>query len=155
MEAPRAGTARGAAGGKGRPRVKPSFMTETECRGSTLLITVTGDLDTAAAPALRACLWAVAEGHSVVMIDLHGVPFMDTAGLLLLLDVHRRAECLGLRVLVVGWQRQPQELMAEVARIPGPGSATGERYGLASFRRLVEQRARVRRGETVGVPPLG
>ncbi|MDX3536840.1 hypothetical protein PV721_21175 [Streptomyces sp. MB09-01] len=31
--------------------------------------------------------------------------------------------------------------MAEVAGIPGPGSATGERYALEGFRRLIEERA--------------
>ncbi|MFD9469908.1 hypothetical protein [Streptomyces goshikiensis] len=61
-------------------------------------------------------------------------------GLLHLLDLHRRAECLSLRILVVGWQPQPQ-LMAQVAGIPGHGSSAGERYALAGFRRLIEQRA--------------
>ncbi|MFE6270494.1 hypothetical protein ACFVQ9_17130 [Streptomyces goshikiensis] len=31
--------------------------------------------------------------------------------------------------------------MAEVAGMPGPGTATGERYALAGFRRLLEDRA--------------
>ncbi|MGW7450050.1 hypothetical protein [Streptomyces sp. NPDC054787] len=64
--------------------------------------------------------------------------------LLHLLELHRRAECLGLRVRVIGWQPRPQQLMADVAGIRGPGSATGERYALAGFRRLVERRARAR-----------
>ncbi|WUF75039.1 hypothetical protein OG749_01870 [Streptomyces nojiriensis] len=62
------------------------------------------------------------------MIDLHNVTSMDVTGLLVLLDSHRQGECLGLRVLVVGWQSQPQELMAQVAGMPGPSSSTGERY---------------------------
>ncbi|MGW3059458.1 hypothetical protein ACWC98_26455 [Streptomyces goshikiensis] len=36
---------------------------------------------------------------------------------------------------------QPQRFMAEVARIPGPGAAAGDRYALAGFRRLLEDRA--------------
>lgn len=75
------------------------------------------------------------------MVDLHGMVSMDADGLLHLLDLHRRAEGLGLRVLAIGWQPQPQRLMAEVAGIPGPGSAVGERYALAGFRRLIEERA--------------
>ncbi|MCX4804651.1 hypothetical protein OG594_24040 [Streptomyces sp. NBC_01214] len=70
---------------------------------------------------------------------------MDTGGLFHLLDLHRHAELLRLRVLVTGWQPQPQRLMAEMAGIPGPGTATGERYTMAGFRRLLEdwaQRAR-------------
>lgn len=74
------------------------------------------------------------------MIDLHGAAAMEPCGLLHLLDLHRRAECRGLRVLAVGWQPQPQQLMAQVAGIPGPGSSTGERYALAGFRRLIQQR---------------
>ncbi|MGR8010963.1 hypothetical protein [Streptomyces hypolithicus] len=35
----------------------------------------------------------------------------------LLVDLHRRAECLGLRVLVASRQFQPQQLMAEAAGI--------------------------------------
>ncbi|MFB6582939.1 hypothetical protein ACFCYC_36975 [Streptomyces sp. NPDC056402] len=54
---------------------------------------------------------------------------------------HRRAELLRLRVLVSVWQPQPQQLMAEMAGIPGPGTATGERYAVAGFRRLLEDRA--------------
>ncbi|WP_051808124.1 STAS domain-containing protein [Streptomyces sp. NRRL F-2664] len=75
------------------------------------------------------------------MIDLHSVAFMDCAGLLHILDLHRRAECLGMRVLVVGWQPQPQQVMARVAGMPEPGSPAGARYALAGFRRLIEDRA--------------
>ncbi|MGW0396142.1 hypothetical protein ACWDYJ_35860, partial [Streptomyces sp. NPDC003042] len=71
-----------------------------------------------------------------------------------LLDPHRRAECLGLRVLAVGWQPQPQQLMADVAGIRGPGSSTGERYALAGFRRLIEQRAQRARDADFGADSL-
>ncbi|MFF2576595.1 hypothetical protein [Streptomyces goshikiensis] len=48
-------------------------------------------------------------------------------------------------MVVVGWQPQTQRFMAEVAGIPGPGSATGERFALVGFRRLIEQRAQAAR----------
>ncbi|MGW6885817.1 hypothetical protein ACWGEU_36905 [Streptomyces goshikiensis] len=48
-------------------------------------------------------------------------------------------------MVVVGWQPQTQRFMAEVAGIPGPGSATGERFTLVGFRRLIEQRAQAAR----------
>ncbi|MFD9618115.1 STAS domain-containing protein [Streptomyces virginiae] len=76
-----------------------------------------------------------------LLVDLHGVTAMDTVGLFHLLDLHRRAELLRLRVLVTGWQPQPQQLMAQLVGIPGPGTATGERYAVAGFRRLLEDRA--------------
>ncbi|MFD3535255.1 STAS domain-containing protein [Streptomyces sp. NPDC058664] len=94
-----------------------------------------------AAPVLQRALSGVTPATSVALVDMHGVPLMDSGGLLLVLDLHRRAECLGLRVLVVGRQAQPQRLLAAVAGIPGPGSATGARFAPADFRRLIEQRA--------------
>ncbi|WP_229851318.1 STAS domain-containing protein [Streptomyces roseolus] len=109
--------------------------------GNTVLIGASGELDMAAAPVLQQALDRVTADDRVLMIDLHGVAFMDSAGLLHLLDLHRRAECLGLRVLVVGWQPQPQQVMARVAGMPGPGSPASERYALAGFRRLIEDRA--------------
>ncbi|MCY0938091.1 STAS domain-containing protein, partial [Streptomyces sp. H34-S4] len=117
------------------------ITTEVQCCGSTFLIGMSGELDVAAALVLQRALGQVTVQERVLMIDLHGVVFMDSAGLLLLLDLHRRAECLGLRVLVVGWQSQPQRLMAQVAGVPGPCSSTGDRFALAGFRRLIEERA--------------
>lgn len=58
------------------------------------------------------------------MVDVHHMTSIDEGGLLNLLNLHRRAEPMGMRVLVVGWQPQPQQLMADVAGIPGPGTAT-------------------------------
>ncbi|MGW0366940.1 STAS domain-containing protein [Streptomyces sp. NPDC002990] len=117
------------------------FETAVERADGTVLISAKGDLDGTAGPVLQQALEAVTSSDTVALIDVHAVRFMDAGGLLLFLDLHRRAECLGLRVLVVGWQAQPQGLMASVAGIPGAGSRTGERYALAGFRRLIEERA--------------
>ncbi|MFC5905457.1 hypothetical protein ACFQ60_04430 [Streptomyces zhihengii] len=76
-----------------------------------------------------------------LLVDLHAVAAIDVDGLLHLLSLHGRAEGMCLRVLVTGWQPQPQQCMATVAGIPGPRADTGERYALAGFRRLLEQRA--------------
>lgn len=110
--------------------------------GSSVLVSAGGELDGHAGVVLQQALNDIPVDAWDLMVDLHGVVSMDAAGLLHLLDLHRRAECLGLRVLAVGWQPQPQRLMAIVAGVPGPGSSTGERYALASFRRFIEQRAR-------------
>ncbi|MGW2586350.1 STAS domain-containing protein [Streptomyces virginiae] len=109
--------------------------------GTSVLVSLGGKLDEDAGAALQQALDDVTAFERDLMVDLHGMVFMDSDGLLHLLELHRRAECRGLRVLVVGWQPQPQQLMAEVAGIPGPRSATGERYALAGFRRLIEDRA--------------
>ncbi|MGI5451499.1 STAS domain-containing protein [Streptomyces sp. CA-243310] len=117
------------------------ITTDVQHCGSSILLSAKGELDEDAGTALRQALDHATGDEGDLLVDLHGVVIMDSTGLLHLLDLHRRAECLGLRVLVVGWQPQPQQLMAHVAGIPGPGSATGERYALASFRRLIEDRA--------------
>ncbi|MEU9032581.1 STAS domain-containing protein [Streptomyces sp. NPDC048383] len=114
----------------------------TQHRGTTTLLSAVGELDQDAGRALQEALDGVTTAVRDLLIDLHGVPVMDADGLLHLLDAHRRAESLGLRVLVTGWQPQPQQCMAEAAGIPGRGSATGERYAAAGFRRLIGERAR-------------
>ncbi|UUU44370.1 STAS domain-containing protein [Streptomyces sp. NBC_00162] len=115
--------------------------TQVQHCGSSVLVSVGGELDEEAGTVLQQALDGVAIDARDLMVDLHGVVSMDSGGLLHVLELHRRAECLGLRVLVIGWQPQPQQLMAQIAGIRGPGSATGERYALAGFRRLLEQRA--------------
>ncbi|MFD9415178.1 STAS domain-containing protein [Streptomyces goshikiensis] len=110
-------------------------------RHSTVLVSVTGTLDEDAGAALQRALDDVTADERDLKVDLHGALSMDADGLLHLLALHRRAESLGLRVLVVGWQPQPQQFMADVAGIRGRGSATGERYAVPGFRRLIEQRA--------------
>ncbi|WP_073920595.1 STAS domain-containing protein [Streptomyces sp. CB00455] len=113
------------------------MITTNVQRHGTVLVSVTGALDEDTGAALQRALDDVtAEGRDF-MVDLHGAMSMDAAGLLHLLALHRRAESLGLRVTVVGWQPQPQpqpqpqQLMADVVGIRGRGSATGERYAVA------------------------
>ncbi|MGO4460318.1 STAS domain-containing protein [Streptomyces sp. M-16] len=110
-------------------------------RYGTVLVSVTGALDEAGGAALRRALDDVTSAERDLMVDLHGTVSMDADGLLQLLALHRRAESLGLRVRVVGWQPQPQQFMADIAGIRGRRAATGERYAVAGFRRLIEERA--------------
>ncbi|WP_327286385.1 MULTISPECIES: STAS domain-containing protein [unclassified Streptomyces] len=110
-------------------------------RHGTVLVSVIGTLDENAGPALQRALDDVTAGERDLVVDLHRAESMDANGLLHLLALHRQAENLGLRVQVVGWQPQPQQLMADVAGIRGRHSATGERYTVVGFRRLIEQRA--------------
>ncbi|MEU9418448.1 STAS domain-containing protein [Streptomyces sp. NPDC048272] len=109
--------------------------------GNSILISATGDLDDGAGEPLQRALDHLTMGERDLLVDLHGVAAMDVDGLLHLLDLHRRADRMRLRVLVTGWQPQPQQCMATVAGIPGPRSGTGERYALAGFRRLLEEKA--------------
>ncbi|MFF9980417.1 STAS domain-containing protein [Streptomyces erythrochromogenes] len=116
------------------------ITTDIQSNG-TVLVSVSGTLDEDAGAALQRALDDVTVDERDLLVDLHGAASMDSDGLLQLLALHRRGENLGLRVLVTGWQPQPQQLMADVAGIRGRGSATGERYAVAGFRRLIEERA--------------
>ncbi|MFE6844598.1 STAS domain-containing protein [Streptomyces sp. NPDC057686] len=109
--------------------------------GSSVLVSAAGELDEDAGEVLRRVLDGVTMDERDLLVDLHAVTVMDADGLLHLLNLHRRAERMRLRVLVTGWQPHPQQLMATVAGIPGARAATGERYALAGFRRLLEERA--------------
>ncbi|WP_406187288.1 STAS domain-containing protein [Streptomyces sp. NBC_01006] len=109
--------------------------------GSSILISATGELDEGAGEVLQRALDGATMDECDLLVDLHAVAAMDVDGLLHLLSLHRRAERMRLRVLVTGWQPQPQQCMATVAGIPGPRAGTGERYALAGFRRLLEEKA--------------
>ncbi|MFI8343980.1 STAS domain-containing protein [Streptomyces sp. NPDC085639] len=118
---------------------------DVQRRGGSVLVCASGRLTEDAGSPLQQTLDGVTASEWEIMIDVTGVMSMDADGLLHLLDVHRQAECLGLRFVVVGWQPQPQRLMAKVAGIRGRGLATGERYAVPGFRRLLwgrVQRAR-------------
>lgn len=116
-------------------------MIITNVQRHTVLVSVIGALDEDSGAALQRSLDEVTASERELMVDLHAATSMDAGGLLHLLALHRRAESLGLRVLVVGWQSQPQQFMADVAGIRGRDSTTGERYAVAGFRRLIKERA--------------
>lgn len=134
MEALQAGSLR-------RPEETYLITVDVQHCGTSVLVGAGGSLDEGSGEAVRQALDSVTADTRDLLVDLHGVAFMNADGLLHLLDLHQQAERLGLRVLVTGWQPQPQRCMAEVAGIRGPGAATGERYALAGFRRLIEERA--------------
>jgi anti-anti-sigma factor len=64
-------------------------------------VTVTGDLDCATAPRLRATLEGLAASGQTVLVDLSGTEFMDCAGVGVLMGSHARQRDLG-GDLVVG-----------------------------------------------------
>ncbi|MFI7360038.1 STAS domain-containing protein [Streptomyces avidinii] len=121
------------------------IIVDVQHNGSAILVNARGELDENADAVLQEALNGATVDARDLLVDLHGVSVMDSDGLLHLLNMHRRAECLGLRILVTGWQPQPQQCMADVAGISGLGAATGERYAVAGFRRLIEERARCAR----------
>ena len=101
--------------------------------GSTVRLTVTGEVDSSSAPALRTALDdALARGARELVVDLDGVTFLDSAGLCVLASTHRRSveQGFGLRVLAStrAVMRPLQitglwELLAVEQIRPGEGSA--------------------------------
>jgi anti-sigma B factor antagonist len=70
--------------------VLPLAVKRTSCDGVDVLL-VEGEIDVATAPRLLAALNdAVAEAVRSVVIDLSSVGFMDSTGLALLINAHRR-----------------------------------------------------------------
>ncbi|MFG2623103.1 STAS domain-containing protein [Streptomyces sp. NPDC048507] len=107
--------------------------------GNSALVTASGDLDGHGGQTLEQVVDGLALDLRDLLVDLRGVGFMDAEGLLALLEVHRRSEILGVRMLVTGWQTQPQRCLADIAGIPG--SPAADRYPAAGFRRLLHDRA--------------
>ncbi|HEX2314623.1 MAG TPA: STAS domain-containing protein [Thermomonospora sp.] len=84
-------------------------------RGHTI-VALHGDLDTAAAPALREHLVGVLR-HSarLLTLDLGEVPFCDSAGLAVLLGTQRRAAVLGVTLRLAA----PRPQVATLLRVTG------------------------------------
>lgn len=65
----------------------PSLAITTQRTGTTARIIVAGELDLATAPDLRECLHDQLADHAeIVVLDLAGISFIDSAGLLVLLE---------------------------------------------------------------------
>ncbi|MEU4728933.1 STAS domain-containing protein [Streptomyces sp. NPDC023588] len=97
------------------------ITTQVQHCGGSVLVRVGGELDEEAGAVLQQALDDIAIDARDLMVDLHGVVSMDSGGLLHLLELHRRAECLGLRVLVIGWQPQPPAAHGPGRRDPRAG----------------------------------
>src|SRR5687767_10178611 len=61
-------------------------------RGEEATIAVAGEIDLATAPALRGVLFGVIEAgaHATVVLDIADVTFIDSTGLGVVVDAHRR-----------------------------------------------------------------
>ena len=71
------------------------FDVKTTERDGSATVAVSGDLDCATAPRLRATLERVASARRTVLVDLSGTEFMDCAGVGVLVGSHTRLCDLG------------------------------------------------------------
>nr|WP_239521783.1 STAS domain-containing protein [Geodermatophilus sabuli] len=101
--------------------------------GSSVRLTVTGEVDSSSAPALRAALdTALAGGARELVVDLDRVTFLDSAGLCVLAAAHRRSDEQGFVLRVLASTRAVTrplqitglwQLLAVEQVEPGEGSA--------------------------------
>ncbi|NYI06355.1 STAS domain-containing protein [Allostreptomyces psammosilenae] len=92
-----------------------------ELDGSVVLA-VRGDLDLDTVPELRdGITQCLAHRPTVIIVDLHDVGFMDSAGLGTLLECHRRASSVGVRLRVAS----ASPLILRVLRMTGTAATLG------------------------------
>jgi len=113
----------------------PTDLVSVDVAGSPtdVVLTVTGEVDTSTAPVLRAAVDTAFAGRPrVLIVDLDGVTFLDSAGLCVLAGAHRRAVEDGVQMRVLASSRavvRPLEitglwdLLAVELVEPGAGSA--------------------------------
>ncbi|MFG2988428.1 STAS domain-containing protein [Streptomyces sp. NPDC048257] len=96
-------------------------MISTDVRrcGSSVLVSRGGELDEQAGPVLRQALDDIVVDARDLMVDLHGARSMNSAGPLHLLDLHRHAECVGLRGMAIGRHPRPGLLHRRAVRAGG------------------------------------
>jgi anti-anti-sigma factor len=80
--------------------------------GQTHLIRLTGELQMATVPLARRRIWSGLEPAHPLILDLGGVSFLDSAGLGLLLCLHREVTRRGGRWAIVGASEPVTRLLA-------------------------------------------
>jgi anti-anti-sigma factor len=96
--------------GRRRTMCDPFEVQVTRLREVTLLV-VTGELDMATVPLLEERLRDVEEsGANPLVIDLRGLGFIDSTGLMALLRAHERACVAGRRIAVINGTGQAHRL---------------------------------------------
>jgi anti-sigma B factor antagonist len=102
------------------------FLTVRVTGGDVVRVTVAGELDAFTAPQLGAALKSATAGE--VIVDLAGVTFLDSAGVHVLADAHRRVVTAGGRLRVLGCRRtvrRPLEISGLWALLGGGEPAVG------------------------------
>lgn len=70
----------------------PAFSVETEEDMGSVVVRATGEIDVATAPQVESELLTLIDAGSAVVLDLHGVTFIDSSGLRTLVTARQRAE---------------------------------------------------------------
>jgi anti-anti-sigma factor len=93
-------------------------MAPIEVQGAVAVIRPKGPIDAAHCPALREAVFSgLGPGRPMLVVDLHDVPLMDSAGLETLIELRDRLEAKGGAVKLAS----VNSLCAEILRITGVG----------------------------------
>jgi anti-anti-sigma factor len=90
----------------------PRFAIDVTPQRSRVVMTVSGELDIATVGAVRTTLAGLRDtGWDDIVVDLDRVPFIDSTGLALLLEVERRARSEGWAFAIVEGCKPLQRLL--------------------------------------------
>ncbi|MBC7835618.1 MAG: STAS domain-containing protein [Phycisphaerales bacterium] len=88
-----------------------------EAKGGGIVVTPVGDVDLTASPVLRQALKQVqATRPNVMVVDLTGVPYMDSSGVATLVEAMQIARKNGTRMALSGLQEKVKSIF-EIARL--------------------------------------
>ncbi len=87
------------------------FAIDRRVSGSAVLLSPRGDVDLATVGELDQALRQAGDSHELVVLDLRGVPFMDSSGLHTMIGADLRMRELGGRLVVVQGGEQIRRLL--------------------------------------------
>jgi anti-sigma B factor antagonist len=90
-----------------------AFAIEAAPDGRHVVLAVHGDVDIATAPTLRETLAQTITRYDGVVVDLEGVPFLDSTGLGVLVAAYHKAATTGCRVVLA----RPQRIVKNALRL--------------------------------------
>ena len=94
-----------------------SIEVQTKTDGDATIVTPQGDIDLSRAPSLRSQLSAIqAKRPRKLIIDLNGVPYMDSSGVATLVEAMQNARKSGSKLVLCALQDRVRSIF-EIARL--------------------------------------
>lgn len=94
-----------------------SQRVDSATKGTTALVSVDGEVDLASAPAVHEQIRVALRGRpETLVIDLAAVNFLDSAGVRMLVETHRRSTAMEIRLVVIR-PRGPARLVMDLCHL--------------------------------------